>query len=340
MRAALMNEYKSPLKIGDVPEPEIGENDVLIKVRVCGVCFSDVKIWSGKAPQRPALPHILGHEVSGTVAKVGGEVSSVGEGDRVIAYLYDTCDKCMACKTGKDNHCINMGPLLGFNRPGAFAEYVSVLSKNVFRIPDNLDMTQAALLPDAVITPYHAIVEKAQVRFDETAMIVGMGGLGLNCLQILKLLGARVFAVSRTESKLAMAKSLDADVTINSKSKEVIEETKRLTDGYGVDYVFDTVATAETIDQDLKSLKRGGKVVLLAYDSEPTPIVTRNLMLGLSSIQSTRGGTRQNLRDLIRLAANGKLKSIVTHEYPLDEVNTALTKLSQGDVTGRVTVKL
>jgi D-arabinose 1-dehydrogenase-like Zn-dependent alcohol dehydrogenase len=190
-----------------------------------------------------------------------------------------------------------------------------------------------------VITPYHAIVEKAQVRFNDTAMIIGMGGLGLNCLQILKLLGARVFAVSRTESKLEMAKKLGADATINAKTNDVIEESKRLTDGYGVDYVFDTVDTAQTIDQDIRSLKRGGKTVLLAYDSEPTPIVTRNLMLGLASIQSTRGGTRQNLRDLIRLASEGKLNSIVTHEYRLDEVNTALTKLSQGEITGRVTLK-
>ncbi len=340
MRAALLHEYKSPLKVGNVAEPSIGENDVLVKVKVCGVCFSDVKIWNGKAPQRPTLPHILGHEISGTVAKVGKSVSSASEGDKVIVYLYDTCDKCMACKTGKDNHCINMGPLVGFNRPGAYAEYVSVPSKNVFKIPNNLDMTQAALLPDAVITPYHAIVEKAQVRFNDTAMVVGMGGLGLNSLQILKLLGARVFSVSRTESKLDMAKKLGADAIINSKSTNVIEETKRLTDGYGVDFVFDTVATAETIEQDIKSLKRGGKAVLLAYDSEPTPIITRNLMIGLASIQSTRGGTRQNLRDLVRLASEGKLASIVTHEYSLDEANLALTKLSQGDVTGRVALKL
>ncbi len=340
MRAVLLDEYKSPLRIGDADKPTISENDVLIKVKVCGVCYSDVKIWSGKAPQRPTLPHILGHEISGTVAQVGKNVPSLREGDRVIVYLYDTCDKCTACKTGKDNHCINMGPLVGFSRPGGFAEYISIPSKNVFKIPDNLDMTQAALLPDAVITPYHAIVEKAQVRFNDTAMVIGMGGLGLNSLQILKLLGARVFVVSRTESKLKMAKKLGADVTINSKSTDVLEETKRLTDGYGVDYVIDTVATAETIEQDIKSLKRGGKAVLLAYDSEPTPIVTRNLMIGLASIQSTRGGTRQNLRDLIRLSSEGKLRSIVTHEYQLDEANTALTKLSHGDVTGRVTLKL
>jgi propanol-preferring alcohol dehydrogenase len=334
-----MQEYRSPLEVRNVDGPNIGDNDVLVKVKVCGVCFSDVKIWNGKALQRPTLPHILGHEISGTVSRVGRHVSSVAEGDRVIVYIYDTCDKCMACRTGRDNHCINMGPLVGFNRPGAFAEFISVPSKNVFKIPNDLDMTQAALLPDAVITPYHAIVEKAQVRFNDTAVVIGMGGLGLNSLQILKLLGARVFSVSRTEGKLDMARKLGADAVINSKSTDVTEETKRLTDGYGVDFVFDTVASAETIEEGVKSLKKGGKDVLLAYDSEPTPIVTRNLMLGLASIQSTRGGTRQNLRDLIRLASEGKLKSIVTHEYPLDEANTALMKLSQGDVTGRVALK-
>ena len=340
MRAALMYEYKSPLRIEDVDEPSLTDNNVLIKVNVCGVCFTDVKIWNGKVGPRPTFPHILGHEMSGTVNRMGKNVSLFAEGDRVIVYLYDTCDTCMACKTGKDNHCINMGPLVGFNRPGAFAEFISVPSKNVFKIPDNLDMTQAALLPDAVLTPYHAVIEKAQVRFNDTAIVIGMGGLGLSCLQVLKLVGARVFSVSRTEGKLDMARKLGADATINPKSTNMVEETKRLTDRYGVDFVFDTVASAETIDEGLRSLKRGGKDVLFAYESEPTPISTRNLTVGLASLQSTRGGTRQNLKDLIRLASEGKLKSIVTHEYSLDDANAALVKLSQGEVTGRVTLKL
>jgi len=335
-----MTEYKSPIKVADVPKPQVGPNDVLVQVKVCGVCYSDVKIWNGKSPQKPTLPHILGHEVAGVVAETGEAVSGFTSGDRVIIYLYDTCDRCMACRTGKDNHCINMGPLLGFNRPGGFAEYVSAPAKNVFKIPPELDLTQAALLPDAVITPFHAITEKAQVRFNDTAMLVGMGGLALSGLQILKLLGARVIAVSRTDGKLEMAKKLGADLTVNSTKKDVVEEVKRYTDGYGVDYVFDCVVNAQTAEQDLRSIKRGGKVVFLAYDLEPLALSTRDMMLGLSSIQATRGGTRQNLRDIIRLASEGKIKSIVTNSYSLQEANTALTMLSQGQITGRVTVKL
>lgn len=340
MKASVMTEFSAPLKVADVPEPQIGPNDVSLKVNVCGVCYSDVKIWSGRSPLKPSLPHILGHEIAGTVAKTGANVTGVDEGDRAIVYLYDTCDKCVACKTGRDNHCISMGPLVGFNRAGGFAEYISVPSKNVFKIPSELDFAQAALLPDAVITPYHAIVEKAGVRFNETAMLVGMGGLALSGLQVLKLLGARVIAVSRTDGKLEMAKKFGADATINTTKTDVVQEAKRLTDGYGVDYVFDFVVNAETVDQDIRAVKRGGKVVFLAYELEPLPIKTINMMLGLASIQSTRGGTRQNLRDLIRLASEGKIKSIVTHAYNLDEAGTALKRLSEGEVTGRVTLQL
>lgn len=338
MKAALITELKAPLKVENVPEPRIGPDEVLVKVGACGVCYSDVKIWTGRSIAKPVLPHILGHEVAGTVAEFGKNVSDVKKGERVAVYLYDTCDQCPACMMGRENYCVNL-KVLGFTRPGGYAEYVAVSSENVFKLPDGLDFAQAALLPDAVITPYHAIVDKAQVRFNETAMVVGMGGLGLSGLQILKLLGARVIAVSRTNGKLQLAKDLGADATINASSSDVPQEAKRLTDGYGVDYVFDCVVNAQTIDQDLRSLRKGGKAVLLAYDLQPTPIVTANIMASLASLHGTRNGTRQNLRDIIRLAAEGKIKSIVSNTYPLNEVNTALTMLLHGEVTGRVVLR-
>src|SRR3989304_10402228 len=151
MKASVMTEFNAPLRVVEVPQPQIGPNDVLLKVNVCGVCYSDVKIWSGRSPLKPSLPHILGHEIAGTVAKTGANVTSFDEGDRAIVYLYDTCDKCAACKTGRDNHCVSMGPLVGFNRAGGFAEYLSVPSKNVFKIPSGLGFGQAPPVPGAGI---------------------------------------------------------------------------------------------------------------------------------------------------------------------------------------------
>ncbi|MGI0080418.1 MAG: alcohol dehydrogenase catalytic domain-containing protein, partial [Nitrososphaerales archaeon] len=216
MKAAVMKAFGEPLVIEDFPTPKIGPTDVLVRVSACGLCYSDVKIWTGRASTKAPLPHIMGHEISGTVAACGENVSGFESGDHVTAYLYDTCDKCPACKSGQDTLCPNMGLLLGFTRHGGFAEYVSIPSKNVFKIPKDMNMEEAALLPDAVLTPYHAIVDRAKVRFNETVMLLGMGGLALNGVQILKLMGARVIAVSRTQSKLDLAKKLGADVIINS----------------------------------------------------------------------------------------------------------------------------
>ena len=340
MRAAVMKEFGAPLIIEDFPTPKVGAIDVLIKVRVCGLCYSDVKIWTGRASAKASLPHIMGHEIAGNVALLGENVSGLEVGDPVIVYLYDTCDKCLACKSGQDTFCPNMGPLLGFTRPGGFAEYVSIPSKNVFKIPKEMDMEEAALLPDAVLTPYHAIVDRAQVRFNETVMLLGMGGLALNGLQILKLMGARVIAVSRTQSKLDLAKKLGADVTINSSGLDLPAEVKKVTEGYGVDCAIDFVVNGLTLEQCIRSLKRGGRVVILGYSIEPLPLSTSHLVSAIGSVTSSRSGTRQNLRDIIQLASEEKIKSILSETYDLSEINTVLNRLSKGEITGRVALRI
>lgn len=341
MKAALINEFKEPLSIEDVPVPEAAtESEVLVKVAACGLCYSDVKIWNGRSSQRPNLPHILGHEIAGTIAWKGRSVSHLEEGDRVVVYLYDTCDKCEACMMGLDNYCTNTGPLLGFSRPGGFAEYVRIPSKNAIKIPPELEFIHAALLPDAVLTPYHAIVDKARVRFNETVMLLGMGGLALCALQILKLLGARVIAVSRTEGKLEFARKMGADSVVNASEVELVKEVKRLTQGFGVDYVFDFVGNEQTVEQDLNIVRKGGRVILLGYEVEPFKVNVYSLMSGLSSLEASRSGTRKNLRDIIKLASEGKVKPVVTAIYPLNEANLALQKLSRGEVMGRIVLTI
>ncbi|MDG6995317.1 MAG: alcohol dehydrogenase catalytic domain-containing protein [Nitrososphaerota archaeon] len=340
MKAALVTALGEPLSIGEVPTPKIGSDDVLIKVNFCGLCYSDVKVWTGKTRYKPALPHILGHEIAGTVVDAGKNVSGLSNRDRVIVYLYDTCGKCLFCSTGKENLCQNNGPLIGFNRAGGFAEYVSIPSKNVFRIPDNLNFSDAAILADAVLTPYHAIVDRAQVKFNETAVLIGMGGLALSGLQVLKLMGARVIAVSRSESKLEMSRRFGADHVINSKDADFVQEVLRLTDGYGVDYVFDFVVNETTVDQGIRATKRGGKVMLLGYAMEPIPLNTGTMVAGFTTVQSSRAGTRQNLRDIIQIASEGKLKSVLTREFALEEANEALQLLKSGEITGRVGLRI
>ena len=335
MKAALFEQFGAPLIVKDVPMPKVGDDEVLVKVGACGICYTDVKIWKGIGALNAPLPHVLGHEIAGTVSELGRNVRGVQKGERVLVYLYETCGKCKYCQSGRENECINRVGYIGSNRWGGYEEYVSVRSDNVITIPENLSFEDAAPLADAGLTPYHAIVDRAQVKPGETALLVGMGGLALTGLQILKILGAKVIAVSRTQSKLDMAKELGADLIINTTKDDGVEAVKKFTDSYGVDYIFDFVGSAETVIRDSNYIRRSGKIFLLGYQpgNQMIPVQT---VRGFLYIGGSNAGTRKDLRELVRLASEGKLKSIVTKTYSLEEVNEALNLLAHGEVDGRL----
>lgn len=338
MKAAMFEKFGSPLVIKDVPVPKIRNNQVLVKVAACGVCYTDVKIWKGLGHTTP-LPHVLGHEVAGTIAEVGENTSGLVVGDRVVVYLYETCGKCRYCQMGRDNECINRVGYLGSSTWGGYEEYIAVRGDNALKIPSNLSFEEAAPLADAALTPYHAIVHRAQVRFNDTVLLVGMGGLALTGLQILKLMGARVVALSRSQSKLDMAQKLGADFTINTSTENAAEMVKKFTAGYGVDHVLDFVGTSETLVQDVACVARGGKILLLGYNPGEQ-VVPLSAIRGFRFTGGSSNGTRQDLRDVVLLASERKLKSIVTKVFSLDEANVALDLLSSGRVDGRVILKV
>ena len=203
---------------------------------------------------------------------------------------------------------------------------------------DSLSFEDAAPLADAGITPYHAIVDRAKVRLNETALLVGMGGLALTGLQILKAAGAKVIAVSRTQSKLELAKTFGADLVINTTSDDGVEAVKRFTDGYGVDHIFDFVGSGESIVRDGKYIRQSGEIILLGYQpgNQTVPVSTLRKFL---YVGGSNNGTRKDLRDVVRLASEGKIKSIVTKAYSLDQVNEALNLLASGEVNGRLVLK-
>lgn len=334
----MFEQLGGPLIVKDVPIPTVKDDQVLVKVGACGVCYTDVKIWKGTGLLFAPLPHVLGHEIAGTVTEIGRNVKGVQKGERVLVYVYDTCGYCEYCKNGKDNECVNRVGYVGSSRWGGYEEYVAIRSDNVVKLPDNLSFEDAAPLADAGITPYHAIVDRAKVRVNETALLVGMGGLALTGLQILKAAGARVIAVSRTQSKLDMAKELGADLIINTSNDDGLEAVKSFTDGYGVDHVFDFVGSGESVARDGKYVRRSGNVLLLGYQpgNQTIPVST---VRGFLYMGGSNNGTRKDLRDVVRLASEGKIRSIVTKAYSLDQVNEALSLLANGEVTGRLVLK-
>ncbi|MCX6001548.1 MAG: alcohol dehydrogenase catalytic domain-containing protein [Chloroflexi bacterium] len=204
MRAAVLKQYGSPLTVEEVDDPVLSPNDVMVRVKACSLCGSDLKIASGKFPGT-TLPHIPGHEIAGEVYKVGDQVTKLSAGDNVVVYFYVTCGVCRYCKSGNDSLCENLRGHIGFNVNGGMAEFLSVPSSCLIPFGSSISFTHAALMPDAIATSYHALRTQGKLKKGEVAVVIGIGGLGLHAVQIAKALGATVIAVDIDDHHLEKA---------------------------------------------------------------------------------------------------------------------------------------
>lgn len=264
MKAMLLSQYKH-LEVVDMPKPEVGDNDLLVEVRACGICGSDIHGWDGSTGRR-IPPLVMGHEAAGIVAAVGSQVSGFKVGDRVTFDSTVSCGSCEACRQGRINLCQNR-QVLGvscneFRRHGAFAEYVVVPQNISYHLPDQLSFEHAALI-EAVSIAVHA-ANRTPVRLGDTAVVVGSGMIGLLVVQAVRLAGAaNVIAVDLDDSKLKIAQSLGADHIFNAKKVKVAEEVAALTGGQGADVGIEVVGATETIQTTIDSVKRGGSITLV-----------------------------------------------------------------------------
>ncbi|QDV27427.1 zinc-dependent alcohol dehydrogenase [Aureliella helgolandensis] len=264
MKAMLLSEYKK-LEIVDMPQPEIGHNELLIKVRACGICGSDIHGWDGSTGRR-VPPLVMGHEAAGVVEKVGSQVTGFQVGDHLTFDSTVSCGTCGACRKGSINLCENR-QVLGvscdeFRRHGAFAEYVVVPQNICYALPKDLPFEHAALI-EAVSIAVHA-ANRSAIKLGDTAVVVGSGMIGLLVVQAVRLAGcARVIAVDLEDSKLEIAKSLGADFTLNPKSCDVVAEVKKLTGGQGADVAFEVVGATPTVKTAIESTRKGGSITLV-----------------------------------------------------------------------------
>src|SRR5688500_5080732 len=264
MRALLMNEYKR-MELADMPLPAIGDGDVLVRVKACGICGSDVHGFAG-ATGRRLPPIVMGHEASGIIAGVGKNVKHLQEGDRVTFDSTVYCGRCFFCRRGEINLCDNR-EVLGvstpeFRRHGAFAEYVSVPAHIIYKLPDSFPFEHAAMI-EAVSIGVHA-VNITPVTLGDTGLVVGTGMIGLLTIQALKLAGAsRIIAVDLDDAQLEMARKLGAEVTVTPKRQDVAEVVKGLTDGRGADVALEAVGATAPIQTALAALKKGGALTLV-----------------------------------------------------------------------------
>ncbi len=335
MKAVVLHARNQPLQLEDVEIPVPGPDEVLVQVMACGADTTDWKILDGFA-YIPKLPIVLGHETAGVVTKVGSQVTDFRPGDRVIAYNYFYCGKCSYCRARREQLCLSMTGLVGIlERDGGYAEYTKVLARQLVLVPENVAWPDAAVCCDAGITAVHA-VDRSGVKLGETVLVIGVGGVGAVVTQLCKMAGARVVTVDRSEAKAQRAREMGADVALNSRETNIAEAVHDLTEGQGADCVMDVVGVEETVTYGMDSLRRGGRLVLVGYTEERYPLKGEQLDQNELTIIGIRGGRMLDLINAVQLVAAGKIKSIVTDMYPLENANEALAFLRAGKALGRV----
>jgi 2-desacetyl-2-hydroxyethyl bacteriochlorophyllide A dehydrogenase len=337
MEAMVLEEFGAPLRKREVSEPMLGPRDVLLKVKACGVCRTDIKISAGKMPPSIiSLPHIMGHEVAGEVVEIGEEVDAISRGDKGVVYFYEACRACEMCLMGKENVCPQV-KRFGFELPGGFAKYIKVPAYNLCTFKTDIPFSEIAVASDAIATSYHAIKTLAHVQVGQLVLIVGIGGLGIHAVQLALLFGARVIAADINPKALHLAKEFGAEEIIDCRGKEPLQTLKNLTHGRGVDIVLEFVGSGRSLEWSLPSLRPGGCLVLVGYSpGDPWPVDTVPFHFYEWNAKGCRASTRQELEEVVKLVETKRIKAVVSRTYPMHQANEALEELKKGDIVGRI----
>jgi D-arabinose 1-dehydrogenase-like Zn-dependent alcohol dehydrogenase len=331
MRAARYHASTGELAVEDVLIPEPGPLEVLVKVDACGICLSDVHLIDRSLPA--VIPDVTpGHEASGTIARTGELVEGWNVGDRVVMMAGRTCMKCARCRSGRLEECL-APEIMGFMFDGAWAEYIVIPFFALTAVPDGVPMDQAAILSDAVATPYGALVDRAALRSGESVGLWGIGGLGTHAVQIARMLGAGlVVAVDPLESARKRALSLGADIAIDPTTEDVPGIIFRETGGLGLDLALDLVGKNAVLQQAQWCLVRGGRLVMVGLSLDPLELGP-GLLFGSRTISllGHLGYRKRHLEELVSLLARGRLdlSGSISDVIPLEDVADGVRRLSE-----------
>jgi len=328
--------YTKPysFEYSDFPDPEAGDDDVLIRVKACGICGSDVHGFTGKTGRR-IPPLIMGHEAAGIVEGLGKNVSGFKKGDRVCFDSTVYCNKCEACLAGHINRC-DKRQVLGvsvpaFKRHGAFAEYVSVPSWIVSKIPDELSFVHAALLEPASIGTHAA--NRAPISNEDTVVVIGAGTIGLFILQAARLRGAaKVIAVDINEFRLDLAKKLGADKLINPLKSNLSEAVLQETEGKGANVTLEAVGYAKTFADAVAITRMGGYVVAVGNLEKNAKFDLQQLIARELTFTGSYASSGE-FRDCIELVASGKInvEPLISDVLPMQEGPDAFDRLLKAE---------
>jgi propanol-preferring alcohol dehydrogenase len=332
MRAAVVDDFTKPLVMKEVPKPTAGPGEIVVRMETSGLCHTDIHAAHGDWPVKPSPPFIPGHEGIGIVEEIGPGVTEVALGDRVaMPWLGYACGTCDYCVSGWETLCLEQKNT-GYSMDGGFAEYVKAYGRYVVKVPPGIDPVDAAPLTCAGVTTYKA-VKVAGTRPSDLVAIFGVGGLGHLALQYARIAGGRVVAVDLQDDKLALAKELGAEFTVNASKEDPAEAIQRLG---GVDQAISLAVSPSAFEQAYRSLRRGGTLVFVGLPADNTielPIF-ETVLNGITVVGSIVG-TRVDLREVFELHAAG-LTRVITEVRALETVNDAIEDVEAGRVPARI----
>jgi propanol-preferring alcohol dehydrogenase len=336
MKAAVVHDFTKSLSIEDVPVPQPGPGEILVRIETSGLCHTDIHAAHGDWPIKPNPPFIPGHEGVGIVEHLGVGVTEVAVGDRVaLPWLGYACGTCEYCTTGWETLCekqLNTG----YSIDGGYAEYATASARYVAKVPDGVDPLDAAPLTCAGVTTYKA-VKVSGARPASLVAVFGIGGLGHLALQYAKIFGASVVAVDVVDAKLELARELGADYTVNARTEDPVEAIKALG---GADAAISVAVAPKAFEQAYGSLRRGGTLVFVALpaDNRVQVPIFETVLSGITIVGSIVG-TRADLAEVFRLHAQGRTR-VVRETRTLDEVNECFEEVEKGQVKARLVFDL
>jgi propanol-preferring alcohol dehydrogenase len=333
MNAAVVVEFGKPLVFREYDIPTPGPGQIVVKTEACGVCHTDLHAAQGDWPLKPTPPFTPGHEGIGRITAVGAGVTIVREGDRVgVPWLYSACGHCEYCLTAWETVCAK-AEFGGYTRNGGFAEYILADPDYVAHIPDGLSPQLAAPLICAGITTYKGL-KMTEARPGEWVVISGAGGLGHLAIQYAKVMGLQVCAVDIDDGKLALAKELGAELTVNAMHDGASEAVKQGTSG-GAHGVLITAPSLSAFKQGVEMTRKRGTCVLVGLPPGDFPVPLFDVVANCITIRGSFVGNREDMAETLAFAAAGKVKADIELQ-PLTAINNVFDRLEHGKVAARV----
>jgi NADPH:quinone reductase-like Zn-dependent oxidoreductase len=338
VKAAYFKEHGGSDKIiyGDYKDPVPAAGEAVVRVKACALNHVDMLLLDGRYPPPEGLPHVNGCEVTGTVESVGGAVTGLARGQRVIVFPGFSCGTCEVCLRGERTVCLRYG-YLGAARDGGYAELVKAPAANLVPLPEAISFEAGAAVPLAMLTSWHALIAQAQLRPGQTVLVQAAGsGVGSAAIQIARLVGARVMTTVGSDDKLEFARSLGAEHVVNYRTHDFVEEAKRWTGKRGVDVVIEHIG-GETFERSSYALTRLGTLVSIgSHDTHWGRLDLRHVYSKNLRIMGTNLGSILELRTILDYIEAGRLRPVIDRTFPLKDARAAVQHVLDRKNKGKV----